>query len=124
MAVLNYGFAVSIGMQEDVREISEFGVAVNRAFGASDTLVYIPLILLSIVGLILRKRWALISTACVMGISSYWTATVAFMFWYLEGVPNYSFQPGMEYWLIISFYFVFGVWGLWYLSLRGDALNR
>jgi hypothetical protein len=118
MAVLNYDFAVSIGMQEDVREISEFGVAVNRAFGAGDTLVYIPLILFSIVGLILRKRWTLIVSAAVMGISAYWTATSAVMFWFLEGVPNYSFHPGAEYWSIMMFYFLFGLWdcGTWHFE--------
>jgi len=124
MAVLDYELAVTLGMQEDMREISEFGVAINRAFGVGDTLVYIPLIMLSIIGLIFRKRWALIVSAAVMGISAYWTATSAFMFWFLEGVPNYSFHPGAEYWLIMMFYFLFGLWGLWYLAFRGDALIR
>lgn len=124
MAVLDYELAVTLGMQEDMREISEFGVAINRAFGVGDTLVYIPLIMLSIIGLILRKRWSLIASAAVMGISAYWTATSAFMFWFLEGVPNYSFHPGAEYWSIMMFYFLFGLWGLWYLAFRGDALIR
>ena len=122
MAVLDYELAVALGMQEDVREISEFGVAVNRGFGVGDTLIYIPLIVLSIVGLILRKRWALITSAAVMGISAYWTATSAFLFWFLEGVPNYIFDPGVEYWWIMGFYFLFGLWGLWYLAFRGERL--
>lgn len=122
MAVLDYELAVTLGMQEDVREISEFGVAVNRGFGVGDTLVYIPLITLSIIGLIFKKRWALIASAAVMGISAYWTATSAFMFWFLEEVPNYSFDPGAEYWWIMGFYFLFGLWGLWYLAFRGERL--
>ena len=122
MAVFNYEFAVSIGMQEDVKEVSEFGMEVNRAFGVGDTIIYIPLIILSIVGLIQKKRWALISTAAVMGITVYWTTTVVFMFWFLEGVPNYSFIPGMEYWIVISLYFLIGLWGLLYLAFRGDDL--
>ena len=122
MAIFNYEFAVSIGMQEDVNEIGEFGREVNRAFGVGDTIIYIPLILLSIVGLILKKRWALISTAAVMGITAYWTTTVVFMFWFLVGVPNYSFVPGVEYWVVISLYFVMGVWGVFYLMLRGENL--
>ena len=43
LAVFNYEFAVSLGMQEDVKEISEFGVQINRAFAAGDTVIYIPL---------------------------------------------------------------------------------
>ena len=124
MAVFNYEFAVSIGLQEDVNEVGEFGREVNRAFGAGDTAIYIPLIILSIVGLIQKKRWALICTAAVMGITVYWTITVVFMFWFLVGVPNYSFVPGVEYWVVISLYFAIGVWGVFYLMLRGENLIR
>lgn len=122
MAIFNYNFAVSLGLQEDVKEVGEFGVQLNRAFGAGDTFVYIPLIAISIVGLVLKKRWALITTAAVMGISAYWATTVAFMLWFLIGVPNYSFIPGLEYWVFISAYIVFGVWGVFYLIFRGDKI--
>lgn len=124
MAVFNYEFAVSLGMQEDVKEISEFGVQLNRAFGASDTLIYIPLIVLSIIGLSLKKGWALFTSAAVMGISSYWATTAAFAFWFLVGVPNYSFVPGVDYWIFITSYLVFGLWGVWYLIFRGERLIR
>jgi hypothetical protein len=122
MAILNYEFAVSIGLQEDVKEVGELGKQINRAFGASDTIIYIPLIALSIVGLFLKKSWALITTAAVMGISAYWATTVAFLLWFLIGVPTYHFIPGPEYWVFISAYIVFGIWGLFYLIFRGDQL--
>ena len=121
-AIFHYEFAVDIGFQEEAAQVSEFGVAVNRAFGVGDTLIYIPLIILSIIGLILRKKWALITTAAVCGISAYWTSTSAFMFWFLEGVPGYSFVPGAEYWVFIGLYLVLGLWGIGYLILRGDRL--
>jgi len=124
MAVFNYEFSVSLGLQEDVKEVSEFGVAINRAFGVGDTIIYIPLIMLSIAGLILKKRWALISTAAVMGITAYWATTAVFIFWFLDGVPGYSFVPGAEYWVVISFYIVTGVWGVFHLMLRGKDLVR
>jgi len=122
MAIFNYEFAVSLGMQEDMKEISEFGVQINRAFGVSDTLIYIPFIALSIIGLILKKKWALITSAAVMGITLYWTTTAAFIFFFLEGVPGYSFVPGIEYWLFIILYIVLGLWGLGYLIASGDKL--
>lgn len=122
MAVINYELAVSFGLQEDVKEISEFGVQINRGFGAGDTIIYIPLIILSIVGLFLKKSWALITSAAVMGISSYWATTAAFMFIFLEGVPGYSFIPTMDYWIFITLFIVFGLWGIWYLIFRGKQL--
>ena len=123
-AVFNYEFAASLGLQEDVKEITEFGVQINRAFGASDTLVYIPLIVISIIGLSLNKRWALFTSAAVMGISAYWATTAAFIFLFLESVPGYGFVPGLDYWVFIMSYVVFGLWGLWYLVFRGERLIR
>jgi len=123
-AVFNYEFAAGLGLQEDVKEITEFGVQINRAFGASDTLVYIPLIIISVIGLSLNKRWALFTSAAVMGISAYWATTAAFIFLFLEGVPGYSFVPGVDYWIFIMSYIVFGLWGLWYLVYRGEKLIR
>lgn len=122
MALINYELAVALGFQESVKDVGEFGVQINRAFGASDTLIYIPLIILSIIGLFLRKKWALFTSAAVMGISSYWATTAAFMFYFLIGVPNFNFVPGVDYWLFMTAYIIFGVWGLLYIILRGDKL--
>ena len=122
MALFNYEFAVKLGLQEDVKEVSEFGVQINRAFGAGDTFVYIPLMAISLVGLFLKRRWSLVTTAAVMGISAYWATTVAFMLILLRGVPNYSLVPGPEYWIFIGAYMIIGVWGVVYLMFRGDSI--
>jgi len=79
MAVFNYDLAVQLGLQESVEEVSEYGVQVNRAFSAGDTLIYLPLMAVSLIGLFLRKRWSLLTTAAVMGISAYWAITYILM---------------------------------------------
>jgi hypothetical protein len=122
MALVNYDFAVQLGLQEDIKEVGSFGVQVNRAFGAGDTLVYIPLIAISIIGLLLRKRWSLLTTAAAMGVCAYWATTILFMLIFLEGAPGYYLQPGVEYWLFMAAFIIFGVWGLFYLIFRGDKL--
>ena len=124
MAIFNYEFAVKLGFQEHVKEVSEFGVQINRAFGVGDTFVYIPLMGISLVGLFLKKRWSLVTTAAVMGVSAYWATTVAFMLSFLPGVPNYNLEPGPEYWLFLAAFILFGTWGLLYLIFRGDVLLR
>jgi hypothetical protein len=121
-ALFAYEFAVRLGLQESVGEVTAFGVEVNRAFGASDTFIYVPLILVSLVGLSLRKRWALITTAAVMGISAYWSLTLTAMLVFLTDVPGYRLVPGPEYWLFLGTYLVFGIWGILYLVFRGDKL--
>ena len=122
MAIVDYDLAVALGLQESVEDVGQHGVWVNRAFGASDTFVYIPLIILSIIGLAQRKRWGLYLAAAVMGISVYWVVTIAFMMLYLVGVPGYYLEPGIEYWVFMGAFIGFGVGGLLYLVLRGDRL--
>jgi len=117
-SIFAYDFAVSLGLQESVEEVSPYGVEVNRAFGASDTVVYVPLMLVSIIGLVLKKRWAWITTAAAMGISAYWALTISFMLVFLRGVPGYELRPGPEYWLSLGAFMVFGIWGIFYLVLR------
>jgi hypothetical protein len=124
MAVFNYDLAVRLGLQESPEQVGEFGVQVNRAFGAGDTVVYIPLMAVSLVGLFLRKRWSLLATAAVVGVSAYWSVTVGSLLVFLPVVSGYGLVPGPEYWLFIGAYIVFGVWGLLYLIFRGDVLLR
>ena len=124
VGVFNYELAERMGLQEKAEEMTEFGVQVNRAFGAADTVVYLPLIVISLVGLALRKRWSLLTTAAFFGASAYWTATVSFMLLFLPEVPGYRNVPGPEIWLFIGTYMVVGVLGLVYIVLRGEELLR
>jgi len=124
LGVFNYELAARMGLQEKPEEMTDFGVQVNRAFGAADTVVYLPLIVISLVGLILRKRWSLLVTAAFFGASAYWTVTVTFMLLFLPGVAGYSNVPGPEIWLFIGTYMVAGVVGLLYIVFRGEELIR
>ena len=122
MAIIDYDLAVSLGLQESVSEVSPYGVEVNRAFGAADTFIYVPLTLLSIVGILLKKRWAMFTTAAVMGISAYWSTMVGFMLIFLEDVQSYHLEPGMAYWVVLGFYAVSGIVGLIYIACCSDRI--
>lgn len=124
MAVFNYDLAVRLGLQESLGQVGEYGVQINRAFGAGDTAVYVPLMVVSLIGLLLRKRWSLLTTAAVLGVSAYWSATIFFTLLFLRGVPGYQYVPGPEIWLFVAAYAVLGVLGLLYLLFRGDELLR
>jgi hypothetical protein len=121
-AIWAYDFTVSTGMQESVEEVTPFGVQMNRAFGVGDTFVYIPFIVLGTIGLFMRRRWSLIMNAAAMGISVYWTLTMAFVLIFGSNVPGYTLQPGIEYVIFLGAFMLFGLWGIWYLSTRGERL--
>lgn len=124
LAVFDYDLAVRLGLQESLLDVSEYGVQVNRAFGVGDTLVYIPLILMSLIGLIGRKRWSLLITAAMAGVSAYWSVTIASMLLLLRGAPGYNYVPGPAIWLFVMAFLVFGVWAFFYVLLRGNQLLR
>ena len=122
MAVVNYDFAVRLGLQERAEEVSAIGVQVNRGFGMGDTLVYIPLTAASLVGLILRKRWALLATGATMAMTAYVGWTCIWMFVFLRGAPGFHYTPGVEVWGVLGAYLVLGTWGFFFVLFRGDRL--
>lgn len=124
MAIFDYDFTMGLGLQETPAQVGTHGVQVNRAFGAGDTFIYIPLMLASLAGLWLRRRWSLLVTAAVAGISAYWTTTVGSMLAFLPGTPGYDYVPPPGIWLFIGAYLLFGVWCLFYLLNRGEELLR
>ena len=122
MSVVDYDRTVRLGLQEGVEQVGAHGVQVNRAFGAGDTIVYIPLMVASLAGLWLRRRWALLTTAAVAGISAYWTVTIGCMLKFLPGTPGYNYAPPLEIWLFVGAYMLFGIWCLFHLLSRGEEL--
>lgn len=122
LGVIDYDLAVNLGLQESLEEVGEYGVEVNRAFGAGDTVVYIPLMVVSLAGLVTRRRWALLTTTAVFGVSAYWAATILSMLVFLPGASGYDNVPGIEIWLFVGFYLVCGVLGLFYMAARGEEL--
>ena len=71
LSVVDYDLTVRLGLQESPERMEVHGVHVHRAFGAGDSIVYIPLVVASLSGLWLSKRWALLTTAAVAGIPAY-----------------------------------------------------
>ena len=124
ISVVDYDLTVRFGLQESEEQVGPHGVQANRAFGAADTIVYIPLIAASLTGLWLRKRWSLLTTAAVAGISAYWTAATGCMLAFLPGTPGYNYDPPLGIWLFVGVYMLFGIWCLLYLLWRGQVLLR
>lgn len=120
--IFDYPLAVRLGFQNGADKISEYGVQVIRAFCVADTVVFIPLTLIALVGLLLRKRWSLFAIASVTGVSVYWVVAYGFMVSFLNGMPGYHVVLGVPDWIIMGAYALFGVWALLYLMLRGDRL--
>ena len=47
----------------------------ERGLAVGGLVAYLPLVLFSIIGLLLKKRWSLLSSTAALGITAYWPTT-------------------------------------------------
>lgn len=117
MSFINYGFTVSIGLQESEDMVGEVGVAVNKSFGVGDTIIYLPILVIGIVGLWLGKNWGLFAMTGALGITAYWPMVCMFFILFARGAPGFNFakSTASAYAIFLTALTIYGLWGLWYL---------
>lgn len=123
MAVIDYDFTVSIGMQEPVNVWGEFGVAMNKAFGISDTLVYLPLLFFGLIGLWLKKNWGLFTMIGALAITAYWPVMHIFYVLYAEGLPGFNFTEFTSFIITLIIITSYALWGMYYLYKNQNSLT-
>jgi len=125
MCLFAYDWTVRRGFQASEDEIGASLVQNGRAYGAADTILYIPLLCTSAFGLFTRKQWSLICTAASAGISSYWALTEAFLLLFsLRNVEDFNYQLDAVTWLLTFWYILYGCLVLSFLYHYWDVLLR
>ena len=124
MSFINYEFTVSIGLQESVEVVGEMGVAVNKGFGVGDTIVYIPLLVIGLVGLWIRKKWGIYAMVGALGITAYWPMVAIFLLLFAKGAPGFYFTNFTSYSILLTAFTFYGLWGLWYLYKNREILVK
>ena len=124
MSFIDYDFTVSLGLQEPAEMVTLMGVAVNKAFGLGDTIVYIPLLVAGLAGLWLRRRWGAPAMTGALAITAYWPVVSFSLLIFARGTPGFNFERFLPYGIVLALIFLYAVWGMWYLYARlgkGDA---
>lgn len=124
MAIINYDFAVSLGLQEPASEMTDVGVALNKGFGLGDTFVYIPLFVIGIIGLLKRSAIGIYTMLGAMGITIYWPVVCLATLFYAKGSTGWGFTDYTSYTILLSVIAIFGTWGLYYLYANRNQLIR
>ena len=124
MAVINYDFAVSIDMQEPVNEITEIGVALNKGFGFGDTVFYIPLFVIGIIGLLKRTTIGLFAMLGAMTVTVYWPVVGLSTVIFAKGAPGWHFTDYTTYSIILSIIALYGFWGFLFLYKNRENLVK
>jgi len=115
MAIISYDFTVSIGLQEHVDAITEIGVALNKGFGFGDTIIYIPLFIIGIVGMLRRSELGSYTMFGALAITAYWPVVSLSTIYFAKGAPGWNFTNYASYTILLSLIALYGIWGIWYV---------
>jgi len=119
-SLINYEAAVAYGLQESVQEVSEVGIAFAKGFAFADTLVYIPLLLLGIVGLLKRKKWSVFFMFASCAISVYWPLVHLYAIYIGKNAIVLDPEKYISFPITLSLIIIYGLWGMWYLYKKHD----
>lgn len=122
MAVINYDFTVSAGLQEPVNEITPVGVAMNKGFGVGDTSIYIPIFIAGIIGLFKQKLWGVYLMFGAMAITAYWPVVCLTTLFFAKNTPGWGFCDYTTYTIFLSGITTYGIWGMFYLFRNRKVL--
>ena len=115
LGVFNYDAAVSIGMQESEEEIGKVGIAFAKGFGFADTIIYLPLLLLGIIGLLKNKKWGKYSMIGAMAITVYWPIVHLYAIFIERSAIILHPEKYIIFPILLSLISIYGLWGMWYL---------
>lgn len=122
-SLINYEVAVAFGLQETVQEIGEVGIAFAKGFAFADTLVYIPLLLLGIVGLLKRKKWGVYLMFASCAISVYWPLVHLYAIYIGKNAIVLDSEKYISFPITLSLIIIYGLWGMWYLYRNQKVLQ-
>jgi hypothetical protein len=124
MAFIDYDFTVGLGLQEHRDAVTDIGVAMNKGFGFGDTIIYIPLLVVGLWGLVMRRAWGVFSMMAAMGVTAYWPIVCLSFLYFAKGTPGFHFTAYGAYTVLLMAIALIGITGMWYLSSRREGLIR
>lgn len=125
MSFINYEFTVSLGLQEPVDEISKLGVAVNKAFGVGDTIIYVPILIAGLIGLWRKAEWSVFLMGGAFAITAYWPIVCLFVILFGNKLSDFNYVDLTSIIIVLISFTVYGIWGMWYVYKNQKLLlNR
>jgi len=121
-SLINYNTAVALGLQESVEEVSEVGIAFAKGFAFADTIAYIPLLLIGIIGLLKRTKWGFYALFASCAISVYWPLVHLYAIYIGRDVITLHPEKYVTFPITLSFIILYGLWGMWYLYTNQNTL--
>lgn len=122
LSLIDHDLTVSLGLQESEAEISDVGVAFARGFAFGDTIFYIPLFVIGVIGLLRNTPWGVFSMVGAMAITVYWPVVHLFAIFDGKDVMRLSFEKYVAYSIVLPLIAAYGLWGMWFLYANRKKL--
>ena len=115
LALFDYNLTVKWGLQESETEVGKVGIAFAKGFGFGDTVIYLPLLIAGIIGLLKNKNWGFFLMLGALAITSYWPLVCLYAF--LSDTVAITLTPDkyVSYSILLPLIAIYGLWGMWYL---------
>ena len=123
-SLINYEAALDLGLQESAEEITEVGIAFAKGFAFADTIAYIPLLLIGIIGLLKRTKWGVYAMFASCAISVYWPLVHLYAIYIGVDVIILNPEKYVSFPITLSFIILYGLWGMWYLYTNQKELIK
>ena len=112
----DYELGIAMGTQESPEVIGEVGVAFWYGFALGDLIVYIPLLVVGLVGFWIGTTWGQVLLAAALGITVYWPVVCLAAVVAAREAAEWKIADETPYWIVLPVIALWGAWGLWYVS--------
>ena len=89
------------------------GIDYTLIFG--DTVIYLPLLIAGIIGLLKNKRWGKYSMFGALAISAYWPLVHLYAIFIERNAITLAPDKYILYPILLPLIVLYGMWGMWYL---------
>lgn len=117
ISAISYEAGVAMGSQESAQIISEVGAAFWYGFAFSDLVIYIPVLLLGLMGHIANKGWGSVLLAASFGITVYWPIVCLAAIVSARNADGWNLGSELSYWIVLPAIAAWGAWGLLHLII-------
>lgn len=115
LSLIDYDLAIDLGLQESEKEIGKVGIAFAKGFAFGDTIIYIPMLVLGILGLIKGKKWGVLFMFGGLAISVYWPIVHLYTIYIETDAIVLNPDKYISFPIILTLITVYGLWGIGYL---------
>ena len=115
LSVIDYDLALNLGLQESEEEIGKVGIAFAKGFAFADTIFYVPILVLGILGLLKGKKWGAVLMLAALGITVYWPIVHLYAIYIDTEAITLNQEKYISFPIVLGLIIIYGLWGIYYL---------